>query len=167
MKSKIVLGLLASFLFVAYSAAVYSLGSSKATATVTAAWKKENSRRDIKTAQLEEVNKVLMAQHQKDSSFITTELKTYEAQYKISLASATADYNRRLQQHQTRAGIYRELAEGSTAERDGLASHAAELDRSLEEGRSVVRELRETVGLRDNQLRELGKQIMADRALLN
>lgn len=167
MKSKILLGLLACFLFAAYSTAVYSLGSAKATATVTAAWKKENARRDIKTAQLEEVNKALQAQHEKDSSFITTELKTYEAQYKISLATATADYNKRLQQHQTRAGVYRELAEGSTAERERLASHAAELDRSLEEGRRVVQELRETVGLRDNQLRQLGKQIMADRALLN
>lgn len=167
MKSKILLGLLACFLFAAYSAAVYSLGSSKGAATVKTAWDKENARRDIKTAQMEEVNKALLVQHEKDSSFITTELKTYETQYKISLAAAAADYTVRLQQHETRAGVYRKLSEGSTAERDRLASHAAELDRSLEEGRSVVRELRETVGLRDSQLRELGKQIIADRALLN
>lgn len=167
MKSKFFLGLLACFLFAAYSAVVYSLGSSKATAAVTAQWKKENERRDLKTVQLEEANKSLMAQHQKDSTYITTELKTYEARYKTSLAAAVADYNRRLQQHETRAGVYRKLSEGDTAERERLASHAAQLDRSLEEGRSVVRELRETVGLRDDQLRELGKQIMADRALLN
>lgn len=167
MNPKILLGLLACFLFTAYSAAVYSLGSHNGAATVKTAWVKENARRDIKTAQMEEVNRVLVKQHEEDSTFITTELKSYETAYKTSLAAATADYNRRLQFQQTRTGIYRELAEGSTAERERLASYATELDRSLEEGRQVVHELRETVGLRDNQLRQLGKQITADRALLN
>lgn len=167
MRSKILLGLLACFLFAGYSLAVYSLGSSKGTATVQAAWDKENAKRDVKTAQLETANKALEAQHKKDSLFITTELKTYEAQYKASIAAAAADHAKRLQQSETRAGIYRELSEGSASERVRLASYAAELDRSIEEGRAVVRELQETIGLRDNQLRELGKQITADRALLN
>lgn len=167
MKSKLLIGLLIVTLFTAYSGAVFLFGSTSGAAEVQAKWDAETKRRDIKTAQLEEVNKVLIKQHDVDSKFITQELKTYEAKYKIALAAATADYNQRLLSHETRTGIYRELAEGNSVERKRLASHAAELDRTLEEGRSLVRELRETVGLRDEQLRELGKQIMADRALLN
>ncbi|UWJ04310.1 putative Rz/Rzl spanin protein [Escherichia phage vB_EcoS_Uz-1] len=70
-----------------------------------------------------------------------------------------------MQQSERRASVYKRQAEAGTLECRSLASHAARLDNSLEEGRRLVEELRATVRLRDNQLIELGKQIQADRKL--
>lgn len=55
-----------------------------------------------------------------------------------------------------RADIYRSKARASEAERDSLAAHAAELDRSLVEGKQVARSLRYTLEQRDSELRQLG-----------
>lgn len=46
-----------------------------------------------------------------------------------------------------------------------LASHAARLDRSLEEGRRMVAELSATLRQRDDQLRAVSKQLENDRSL--
>lgn len=62
--------------------------------------------------------------------------------------------------------MYRRKAEAGEAESRDLANHAAELDRSIVEGKRVAAELAATVRLRDEQLILLGSQIKADRAIL-
>ena len=64
-----------------------------------------------------------------------------------------------MRNHQERAELYKRKAEGSEVERGSLASHAAELDRSLEEGRRVVKDLRTTVEQRDTELILLGTHL--------
>ena len=46
-----------------------------------------------------------------------------------------------------------------------VASHAARLDRSFEEGRRMVAELSATLRQRDDQLRAVSKQLENDRSL--
>lgn len=83
--------------------------------------------------------------------------------YQLDLAGITADYNKRLLLSQTRAGIYQRQAKGSAVEQERLAAHAAELDRTVEEGRQLVGELKATLGQRDSAIRALGSIILTDR----
>ena len=82
------------------------------------------------------------------------------------LAVQRAVYEQRLLQSSRRGEIYRSQAEAGSAACSDLASHAAKLDRALEQGRDLVGELRESLGLRDRQVVLLGEQIMTDRRLV-
>lgn len=82
------------------------------------------------------------------------------------LEHIAAESTERLRQSQDRVRIYQRQAQAGSAEVERLASHAAELDRSIVEGKRVAAELAATVRLRDSQLIELGSQIKADRAVL-
>lgn len=167
MTSKAIPAVIGIVLTAAYTAAVFHLGSNNGAAGVQEKWDAESKRRDRVSAELKQKNDDLSQENKQLSDGITERLKQNDKRHEINLAVARAEFAQRLRQSDARSGIYREQANGSTAERERLASHAAQLDRSLEEGRSVVRELRETVELRDEQLRQLGQQILADRALLN
>lgn len=103
--------------------------------------------------------------HVAETDKIKANLADRESQYDRDLARLRSDYAGRLLDSEQRATRYRALAEGGTAQCGSLASHAARLDASLVEGRSVAEELRATVELRDSQLRLLGSQIIADRQL--
>ena len=87
--------------------------------------------------------------------------------YETSIAGIRAQYDYRLQQSERRADLYRRQAEGGPSEQSDLASHTARLDRSLTEGVLLVEELAATLGKRDAALIALGRQIKADRELLN
>ena len=93
-------------------------------------------------------------------------LKTANENYQSSLDAISSQYSARLQQSEQRAKVYQRQAEGGATECRSLASHAARLDNSLEQGRQLVEELRATVRLRDGQIIELSNQIRADRKLL-
>lgn len=146
---------------------VYSVGSSNGEAKVRAEWSAENDQRIEKIRELEAKNAELTTENARLTTKISKELEAHETAHKTALSEQRADYLNRLFHSEGRARVYREQAEGEQLERERLASHAAELDRALEEGRQLVRELRTTLGLRESQLRLLGEQILADRALLN
>lgn len=84
----------------------------------------------------------------------------------VAVANQRAEYERRVQQSSERATEYMRMAEAGEAERGNLVRHTTELDRSLEEGRQLVQELRTVVELRDSQLTEVGQQLLQTRALL-
>lgn len=84
-------------------------------------------------------------------------------EYETNVANATNAHNMRMQQLETRTRSYRLMSEASAAERRALADTAAELDRTLIEGRQLVGELRQEVALRNKQLEVIGEQIRAER----
>lgn len=104
--------------------------------------------------------------HAAEQQRISNELVRVRENLASSLAAQRSVYEQRLLQSSRRSEVYRDQAEASIASCRSLASHAAELDRTLEEGRHLVGELRQTVGLRDNQLTLLGEQILLDRKLM-
>ena len=160
--------LLASVLLAfGYTKAIRYFAYQDGAKSVQLEWDKETARRDLITEQLESKNKKLTQENKDLTGKITTNLENANALHAKTVAALHAEYAGRLRKSEARSGIYREQAEGGTAECQRLAGHATELDRSLEEGRSVVQELRTTLGFRDEQLRQLGHQILADRALLN
>lgn len=104
--------------------------------------------------------------NRQESTRIAEQLRKSEVQHEEAVAALNAERAQRLRLSAERASGYQRLAEAGPAERRGLASHAAELDRSLEEGRSLVGELAAALGQREQQLKLLGAQITEDRKLL-
>ena len=103
--------------------------------------------------------------HRAENRRISNELSQANLDHANALAAVYLDYTQRLHNVEQRAAIYQRQAQGGAVECRDLASHASRLDSTLEEGRSLVRELRETLGLRDRQLQSLSEQIRNDRAL--
>ncbi len=145
----------------------YKLGSHSGADSVQERWDQQTKERNDKITQLEKEYAGLQALHAQRVQELTDELETSSANYAATLAQYQYDFAVRLQQSQTRAGIYQRQAQGSSAERDRLAEHAARLDESLEEGRQLVREFGETVRQRDRTIRSLGIMIQTDRQLFN
>ena len=93
------------------------------------------------------------------------ELAQKETAHAVTLAQLNAEYAGRMQLFEQRANRYKRQAQGGAVEQANLASHAARLDRSLEEGRRMVAELSATLRQRDEQLRAVSTQLENDRSL--
>lgn len=104
--------------------------------------------------------------HSQNQEKIDHALEAANALHADVLAADRIEYARRLRQHEARAAAFQRMSQADAAERERLASHAAELDRALAEGVGLVDELRHTLELRDQQLKLLGQQILADRQLM-
>lgn len=145
---------------------VYDHGYTNGQQNVQTKWDKETKERN------DEINKIKSEYVQKEetnrkeSSRISNELAQAKLDHATAVGQLRVDYERRLQQSEKRAAIYQRQAEGGPDQCRDLASYTARLDQSLEEGRSLVREFRETLELRDTQLRTVGEQLLTDRALL-
>ena len=94
-------------------------------------------------------------------------IKKDQAAYGAAIAAATRDFTERLLKSEGRAKTYAAMSQAGSIERTALANHAAKLDRSLEEGRHLVRELRETLGQRDREIMMLGEHIQNVYQLIN
>ena len=100
-----------------------------------------------------------------DNQRNSDELAEKEKAYAVALVELRREYDGRLLQSDKRASYYQRLAKGGAVEQANLASHAARLDRSLEEGRRMVAELSATLRQRDEQLRAVSTQLKNDRSL--
>lgn len=89
-------------------------------------------------------------------SLIEGQAKNDKEEFDRRINELERSYAGSLHDSSKRADIYRSKARASEAERDSLAAHAAELDRSLVEGKQVARSLRYTLEQRDSELRQLG-----------
>ena len=103
--------------------------------------------------------------HKAETNEIRNQLHVQEATYHNAVQLIYAELDVGLRDSERRAAHYRALAETGTDQCRSLASHTAQLDASLVEGRSVVEELRSTLELRDSQLRLVGSQLLSDRQL--
>lgn len=96
----------------------------------------------------------------------TADLAKVKREYEITINNLNHEHTDRLRSLQERTNHYRNLSEASTTECRNLGNITAELDRNLVEGRRLVIELRERLELREQELRVIGKQLLADRKLL-
>lgn len=167
MLEKIVVPLILVGLLAGAGVLVHKNGKLHGIAEVTAEWKADNKIRDAAMNKLRGEYDVLQTQHQQRVGALTLELENSQSEHQAILARNGAEYAERLQLANSRAGVYQRQARGSATEQERLARHAAELDRSLEEGRGLVRELGETVRQRDITIKALAGIIAADRTLLS
>lgn len=155
-------------------AGVFLFGSWKESKGVTAGkaqvqylWDKEKFETGKVIAALNQKNKTDEENHRVETDKLKAILTAADKLYVANVNNLRSDYAVRLRTAETRAGVYQRQAESGPTTCGSLASYTAELDRSVEEGRSLVRELTTTLRFRDEQLIMLGKQIQLDRALLN
>lgn len=145
---------------------LHSSGVDSGRAEIQAKWDKEtfDYNEEVRRIQAEYAEKEAL--HRRNNTRITHELAEANRTHAVEIATMQSDFDRRLQLSSNRSAIYQRQAEAGAAECRGLASHASRLDASLEEGRALVRELRATLGLRDQQVKALSDQIRNDRSLL-
>lgn len=159
-----------SVVLLAMSALYYtghSRGVISGRAAITVEWQKEKiEHRDkilMLTAQIQQKEFA----HRQESSRVAEQLRKTEVQYEEATRALSAERTQRLLLSKERAAVYQRLANAGSDKCRDLASHAAKLDHSLEEGRGLVAELQTALGQRDEQLRLLGAQLINDRRLLD
>lgn len=134
--------------------------------SVQVLWDKETADYNAEIARLKtEFNDKEVA-HRDTNRKLNDDLAQARLDNANALAAAQLDFAQRLRNSEQRSAVYQRQAQGGTAQCGDLANHAARLDASLEEGRFVVRELRDLVGLRDRQILALSAQIRNDRTLI-
>lgn len=134
-------------------------------AEIQALWDADKAQHALAIAALKDEYAVKEEAHRTENRRISSELSQANLDHANAIAAVHLDYAQRLRNVEQRAAIYQRQAQGGAIERGDLADHASRLDAALEEGRSLVRELRETLRLRDQQVQSLSNQIRNDRAL--
>jgi hypothetical protein len=135
-------------------------------ARVQAKWDKDIAERNSKIRELEQKVKRNERAYRAEVDVIEAKVVSDNLAYERKLADSRIALAGQLRRSEGRAAFYVNLSEAGATERANLASYAAQLDRSLVEGRQVVEELRATVVQRDSQLRAVGEQLEADRKLI-
>lgn len=144
----------------------YSSGLDTGKTEIQAKWDADKAKRDQAEAALKARYADEEKKHAQESATAAAALDAASAAHAKELDALRDDYARSVQRSDARAAIYQRQAQAGAVECGDLASHTAELDRSLEAGRSLVGELRATLELRDQQLVQVGQQLTADRKLL-
>lgn len=166
MKLEWIGGLVVVALFLGSYALVGKIAHTQGMADVQEQWDKSEKARDKQVTALKEKVASLQGEHKALSQRNSDELDQSNAAHEAALAAIRTHYEQRLQYVEKRAGVYERLSKGTATDRDRLAEHAAQLDRTLEEGRQLVGELRESLGQCEIVVGVLGTQILLDRNLL-
>lgn len=110
----------------------------------------------------EELLKQQVENQQKEQAFnetinnLTVNLTETRIRYENTVNKLKSTHANELLKSEQRAELYKRYAEANKAKQRALAEHTARLDRSLTEGRELVKQLTETIRTRDAQLRALG-----------
>lgn len=110
----------------------------------------------------EELLKQQVENRQKEQAFnetinnLTVNLTETRIRYENTVNKLKSTHANELLKSEQRAELYKRYSEADKAKQRALAEHTARLDRSLTEGRELVKQLTEAVRTRDAQLRALG-----------
>lgn len=149
--------------YVGYKA--YHWVDSRGANRIQVQWDKETEDYKRAVAALKATLVVKEQDHIRETIKISDQLAKEKLDHEEDVVAITAEYAERLRKSETRAEIYQRQAQGGPASCSSLASYTTQLDNSLEEGRSLVKEFRSLIGLRDRQLTLVGEQLLADRKL--
>lgn len=133
----------------------YSAGSSE----VKQQWVAEQKANTVKVNELKVNYEEQLSEYRQKTDSLSKEIYDTRTQYDNRIATIKSDYTNRLLSSEQRASVYKRMSEAGKCTSDDLSAYTAKLDRSLTEGRELVRELRELIKLRDQQLIQLGKEL--------
>lgn len=159
--SKYIYSLLGILIFIA-GIAVWSYNQGKQ--SVQAKWDKET------IEHLEQLNTLKQEYIEKENVYLAEINKIKEdyinvqKDYNNQLSSIKSDYSARLYESEQRYLSYKQKSTNSKGCSD-IANLSGKLDRTLTEGILLVRELTETLKLRDSQLKQLGEAYKASMNL--
>lgn len=145
----------------------YQYGKHVSYVSVHSEWQKERANTERKMRELREEYRTYEDEYREEIQKLKNSLQDSQDSFNAELSNIRAEYSDRLLDSENRAYVYKRMSEAGASERRDLADHAARLDRSLEEGRALVQELRTTLRQREVELITLGSQIQADRTFLD
>lgn len=160
-------GLAAAFAVASLFYYVYSLGADHKANELELEYQAKRNAHEEEVRKLEERIATNEKAHRRTSQLISDQLASLREDNSRMVAALRSGFALRLRESEDRAALYERMSEAGAVERANLASHAAQLDRALEQGRLLVGELRSTLAERDGQVRLLGDQLRADRELIS
>lgn len=139
--------------------ATFYVGYSAGSAEVRQQWVAEQKANTAKANELKVNYEEQLNEYRQKTDSLSKEIYDTRTQYDDRIATIKSDYTNRLLNSEQRASVYKRMSEAGKCTSDDLSAYTAKLDRSLTEGRELVRELRELIKLRDQQLNQLGKEL--------
>lgn len=149
------------------SGIMFLWGYSTGVNTTYSKWMEVEQGYQAQIAELREDVKEAERQFKIKEGELNDRIKQDQAAHDAAIAAATRDFAERLRKSEGRAKTYADMSQAGALERATLADHAAKLDQSIEEGRHLVRELRETLGQREREIKTLGEHILNVHQLIN
>lgn len=141
------------------TSATFYTGYSAGSAKVKQQWVAEQKANTVKANELKVNYEEQLSEYRQKTDSLSKEIYDTRTQYDNRIATIKSDYTNRLLNSEQRASVYKRMSEAGRCTSDDLSAYTAKLDRSLTEGRELVRELRELIKLRDQQLNQLGKEL--------
>ena len=139
--------------------ATFCVGYSAGSSEVKQQWVAEQKANTAKANELKVNYEEQLNEYRQKTDSLSKEIYDTRTQYDNRIATIKSDYTNRLLNSEQRASVYKRMSEAGRCTSDDLSAYTAKLDRSLTEGRELVRELRELIKLRDQQLNQLGKEL--------
>lgn len=103
---------------------------------------KEKMKIQEQTAELIQQYRERVEEHAKKQTDLVQELKDAKQKHQTIVSDLRSEFSVRMLESENRGKIYRNRAEAAGAECRALAEHTTRLDRSLTEGRELVKEFR-------------------------
>ena len=141
------------------TSATFCVGYSAGSSEVKQQWVAEQKANTAKANELKVNYEEQLNEYRQKTDSLSKEIYDTRTQYDDRIATIKSDYTNRLLNSEQRASVYKRMSEAGRCTSDDLSAYTAKLDRSLTEGRELVRELRELIKLRDQQLNQLGKEL--------
>ena len=141
------------------TSATFCVGYSAGSSEVKQQWVAEQKANTAKVNELKVNYEEQLNEYRQKTDSLSKEIYDTRTQYDSRIATIKSDYTNRLLNSEQRASVYKRMSEAGRCTSDDLSAYTAKLDRSLTEGRELVRELRELIKLRDQQLNQLGKEL--------
>ena len=141
------------------TSATFYVGYSAGSSEVKQQWVAEQKANTVKVNELKVKYEEQLNEYRQKTDSLSKEINDTRTQYDNRIATIKSDYTNRLLNSEQRASVYKRMSEAGKCTSDDLSAYTAKLDRSLTEGRELVRELRELIKLRDQQLNQLGKEL--------
>ena len=139
--------------------ATFCVGYSAGSSEVKQQWAAEQKANTVKVNELKVNYEEQLNEYRQKTDSLSKEIYDTRTQYDNRIATIKSDYTNRLLNSEQRASVYKRMSEAGRCTSSDLSTYTAKLDRSLTEGRELVRELRELIKLRDQQLNQLGKEL--------
>lgn len=143
MYQKRIVRLIREIIIVAVGMIIIFLGGMKIGADIQSAkYTKEKMRIQEQTTELIQQYRAKVEEHAKRQLDLIQELNDAKQQHQTIVSNLRSEFSARMLESENRGKIYRNRAEAAGTECKALAEHAARLDRSLTEGRELVKEFR-------------------------
>lgn len=113
----------------------------------------------IKTLELENKYREQEKVYSEKTQDLVQQISESQESFTKQLNAIEQSYSNKLLESERRANLYKQMSSSSNNSSISLADYTARLDRTIVQGRQLVKELRATIELRDQQLKQCGEQL--------